>query len=360
MFILTYLLINLKHIRYQQQCVKSFSRQLTSGETSVCGTMRVLFLISALFYVGGALVSNDNHHYVPLPNKELGFYILLADDTVPGKESESDEWTPALYPWQQESANVLYFSMIHPTKMIVPPAYQKLAATRGTNTNGSVPADTVILFAIGGYGYSQDPNPWPFLTSQAAAEEMAEKVAEWPKLYGCDGIDLDIEEGAGDHKEAGVNMVHFVKRIRELNPNMIVKQPVYGYPQITAETYVVNHSWDENSTYLGVANGVGLMVYVGTEALRYVKNYAQGSKMWDGFPIKVNVPMGSIILGCKGSASGHDITTLATEAVKQDLGGMMVWYSSVINGFQYSISWDTVESPKSIEGFKQAIKILNS
>ena len=23
------------------------------------------------------------------------------------------------------------------------------------------------------------------------------KVAEWPALYGCDGIDLDLEEGAG-------------------------------------------------------------------------------------------------------------------------------------------------------------------
>jgi len=27
---------------------------------------------------------------------------------------------------------------------------------------------------------------------------MAEKVAEWPQKYGCDGIDLDLEDGAGN------------------------------------------------------------------------------------------------------------------------------------------------------------------
>jgi hypothetical protein len=27
---------------------------------------------------------------------------------------------------------------------------------------------------------------------------MAERVAEWPKKYGIDGIDLDLEEGAGN------------------------------------------------------------------------------------------------------------------------------------------------------------------
>ena len=27
---------------------------------------------------------------------------------------------------------------------------------------------------------------------------MAERVAEWPERYGIDGIDLDLEDGAGD------------------------------------------------------------------------------------------------------------------------------------------------------------------
>ena len=43
----------------------------------------------------------------------------------------------------------------------------------------------------GGYGYSTGGyNPWPWLASQASAEAMAVKVATWPNLYKCDGIDL--------------------------------------------------------------------------------------------------------------------------------------------------------------------------
>ena len=34
-------------------------------------------------------------------------------------------------------------------------------------------------------------------------------------------------------------------------------------------------------------NDEGLMVYEGTQALDYVKNYAQGTSQWEGFPIKV-------------------------------------------------------------------------
>jgi hypothetical protein len=33
-------------------------------------------------------------------------------------------------------------------------------------------------------------------------------------------------------KEAGANMVHFIKKLRELVPKMIINQPTYGYPQV--------------------------------------------------------------------------------------------------------------------------------
>ena len=33
-------------------------------------------------------------------------------------------------------------------------------------------------------------------------------------------------------KEAGPNMIHFIRRLKELSPNMIVSQPAYGYPQV--------------------------------------------------------------------------------------------------------------------------------
>ena len=75
-------------------------------------------------------------------------------------------------------------------------------------------------------------NPWPWLTSREAAEAMAEKVAEWPEKYGCDGIDLDIEDGAGDAKGAGKNMIYFVRKLKQLQPKMIIGQPTYGYPAV--------------------------------------------------------------------------------------------------------------------------------
>ncbi len=37
----------------------------------------------------------------------------------------------------------------------------------------------------------------------------------------------------------------------------------------------------------GLVDSIGLMVYEGTQALNYVKNYASGTSQWDGFPIKV-------------------------------------------------------------------------
>ena len=51
----------------------------------------------------------------------------------------------------------------------------------------------------------------------------------------------------------------------------------------------------------GVADSVGLMVYQGTYALNYVKNYADASKQWSGFPIKTDVPKDCILLGAKGN-----------------------------------------------------------
>ncbi len=127
----------------------------------------------------------------------MGIYILLADDDHKGFENNAD-WEPRLYDYQQKGANVLFFTFIHPQTMDIPPAFEKLAKTRGTNVEGAIPADTVIMFAIGGYAYSVKQSPWNWLTSREAAEAMAVKVAEWPKKYNCDGIDLDLEDGAGN------------------------------------------------------------------------------------------------------------------------------------------------------------------
>merc|ERR1712139_352376 len=88
--------------------------------------------------------------------------------------------------------------------------------------------------------------------------------------------------------------------------------------------------------------GIGIMVYQGTGSLQYVSNYVNGSTKWEGFPIKVDVPSQQVMLGAGGQASAGTITTLAKAARAQNLGGIMVWYASVIDsatgkvGNQYS------------------------
>ena len=66
------------------------------------------------------------------------------------------------------------------------------------------------------YAYSIEPNPWDWLTTKDKAEAMAEEVATWKSNYGIDGIDLDIEAGAGDKAEAGPNMIHFIRKLKYL------------------------------------------------------------------------------------------------------------------------------------------------
>jgi hypothetical protein len=237
-------------------------------------------------------------------------YIVLADDGVEGYETENSDWEPKLYQYQQEGANVLFFTFINPESMTVPKSFEKLAKSRGTGLDGAVPEDTgdipsksgeidcfnkiiisfsVIIFAIGGLKYSTEINPWQWLTSQQAAESMAEEVATWVDRYGMDGIDLDIEEGAGFRPEAGPNMVHFIRKLKQLHPEILVGQPTYGYPQIAAEIEVINESWDLDGSSHNLASSVGIMVYEGTTSLNYVVNFAAGTEQWEGFPITTNV-----------------------------------------------------------------------
>jgi len=297
--------------------------------------------------------------YPGLPNKVLGMYILLADDTEEGFHSDAD-WEPKLFPYQQQGANVLFFTFINPETMAVPEAFKKLALSRGTEAEGSVPADTRIIFAIGGYAYSLNPNPWQWLTSQQLAEDMAVQVAQWRDLYNIDGIDLDIEAGAGDKKEAGPNLIHFIRKLKSIHPDLIVSQPTYGYPQVQAEIDVINASWNVGGTSNNLADSVGLMVYEGTQSLQYVKNYAHGSSQWEGFPIEVDVTSTDILLGCKGSANSADIMTLAQESVRQELLGVMVWFCSVQDGLVYGESWDCSGSEESSQAYIEAMQYLNS
>ena len=94
------------------------------------------------------------------------------------------------------------------------------------------------------------------------------------------------------------------------------------------------------------------------QALNYVKNYADGSGRWQGFPIKINAPKNVILLGAKGSSSSSVIGKLASAAVKDDILGIMVWYASVKNGFDYAPYWDASTKQDSINGYKKAMQLF--
>ena len=80
----------------------------------------------------------------------MGLYLLLADDNQ--KEFDSNaEWQPRLHEYQQKGSNVLFFTFINPQTMEVPKAFQNLAQTRGTDVQGAVPNNTVIIFAVGNH-----------------------------------------------------------------------------------------------------------------------------------------------------------------------------------------------------------------
>ena len=83
------------------------------------------------------------------------------------------------------------------------------------------------------------------------------QVARWRDDYGIDGIDLDLEEGAGGKKvlyrvteinftnlcaqAAGPNMVHFIRKIKSIHPDLIVSQPTYGYPQVCSLPHLLTN-----------------------------------------------------------------------------------------------------------------------
>ena len=289
-----------------------------------------------------------------LPPKVVAFHLLLADDTNT-RFLTNTEWKPKLHGYQQKAANVLIFSFINPTTMDVPKSFQNLAATRGTGSEGSIPKDTTIIFGIGGTGNS----PWHWLLSPSAAEAMARKVADWFDSYEVDGIELDIQENSGSTPSAGSNVVHFIKKLRELKPDVIVGLTTQGYPSVKYSVDVINESWSTSSVSHNVLDYIGILVYQGTESLNSVSNYAQGSTKYEGFPIKVNVPKDAILLGCKGSAKGDDIQTLASESVDQGLLGIMVWYASVVDGLRFDPGWDVTSSEESIHAFQAATTFLN-
>eukprot|EP01060_Flectonema_neradi_P000028 TRINITY_DN1002_c0_g1_i1.p1 TRINITY_DN1002_c0_g1~~TRINITY_DN1002_c0_g1_i1.p1 ORF type:complete len:314 (+),score=73.55 TRINITY_DN1002_c0_g1_i1:68-1009(+) len=259
-----------------------------------------------------------------LPAKTLGMYCLIADDTVANYTGDAD-WQPKLYPYQQKGSNVIWMTFVNPEKLpALPPAMVNLAGCKGEA--GCPGKDVPTIVSVGGEAYST--KPWSWLASNKSAEAMAEQIAsKWPSSI--DGIDLDIEGVAGN--DATSTLLTFVQKLRQLKPSFIITQPVYGYPQINGENYMVNTAWTVDGKSHNTIDSIGIMVYSDSESLQYVKDYANATHQWQGFPIKVDVPTEAIVVGIQGSAADNAITSLAGSVKQQNLGGIMVWYASVFD-----------------------------
>jgi len=247
---------------------------------------------------------------------------------------------------------VVWLAFVNPAKMpALPPAMAHIGKHR--------PNGTQVIASVGGEAYS-DSCSWPWLASVSAAEAMAAEVVQWKKKYGIDGIDLDIEGN-----QPGPTALAFAKKLKELDPTFIVTQPVFGSPQVTEENYMVNECFAKGAK--SPVDAIGIMVYEGTGSLQYVKGYLHGSSQWQGFPIHVDVPAPKVILGAGGQSAAGTIEALANAAHDQNLGGIMVWYASVIDsatgkpGNQYSGgSMDaSIQSAATQAEWKRALDIMH-
>lgn len=257
----------------------------------------------------------------------MGLYLLIADDGGNGQGQKwhygsNTTWEPVIPDYMNGGANVLFLAFVNPSLMpALPPAMVHIGKNHLSSQK--------VIASIGGQAYSAKAGAdmWPWLQSKDAAEAMAVEVAKWPEQYGIDGVDIDIEDGIGSLATTGPMVMAFVAKLRAVAPGMIITQPVYGYPGVKEENYVVNTGFAKNST--ASVDSIGIMTYSGTGSLNYVRNYADPKSQYSGFPITSTVPSNKILVGACGCATGSTIQTLAKAVKDKNLGGIMVWYSSV-------------------------------
>ena len=129
---------------------------------------------------------------------------------------------------------------------------------------------------------------------------------------------------------------------------------------------MVNHAWAKGATDRSPVDRIGIMVYQGTGSVDCLRNYINGSSH-QGSAITVDVPPSTIVLGAGGQASAVTIEKLATTVHDQGLGGIMVWYASVIDaatgkvGNQYSggAMDASIQSNETKSTWKKALDIMN-
>ncbi len=89
------------------------------------------------------------------------------------------------------------------------------------------------------------------------------------------------------------------RRLHELNPDMIVFVPTFGYPQIAGQIAMINAGWDSSGQSSGLVDSIGIMVYSGTESLDWVDEYTESGQQGADWPITADVPESAVLVGCK-------------------------------------------------------------
>ena len=80
-----------------------------------------------------------------------------------------------------------------------------------------------------------------------------------------------------------------------------------------------------------------------------------------GFPITCRAPSNTIMVGANGIIASSDVVTLTNACVSKNYRGIMVWYGSVSNGFNYGPSTgDTSKDTNSQNAFISAMTTLKA
>ncbi len=78
------------------------------------------------------------------------------------------------------------------------------------------------MYSVGGSGYSERVDDWyRWFGTAKSARELASYVGN-PYNWPCDGIDIDLEQGAGEDHTISENLIVFVQELRRLRPNFII------------------------------------------------------------------------------------------------------------------------------------------
>jgi len=118
---------------------------------------------------------------------------------------------------------------------------------------------------------------------------------------------------------------------------MSVTQPVEGTPgNVKAPNRVLEASYNKSLGFdaraLGSVTKVGIMNYY--SAGNFVDTYVNGcSKFCSKWmcPLAVCVPAKDVVLGLTGAASAEMIAEHADDVKARGLGGIMVWYATVLD-----------------------------